>query len=390
MQKFDYLIIGGGAAGTTAAETVRQADPNASIAIIDQEGQRLYSRIMLADLAKGGKTEEQITLRRSDFYQDKQISLVFDKAIKLDPKAKTVHTVQGTIFNYNKLLLATGAKVRPWNVKGANLKGVVQLQTLADAQTVRELSEEAEKAVVVGGRFIALDFINIFLALGLEVTALVREEHFFEPVLDETGARILHRILEDAGVKIKTEIECVEVIGDNRVAGVKLNDGSEVPVQIVGVGIGVERNLELARMAGIKTNQGIITDQYLKTNRPDIWATGDCAEVINPESGEAALLGTWTNAVVQGRIAAFNMLGKPTAFAEVSSYTMELPGDKKISVVGDCEPAGKETVVRHQTELEYERIFLKDGRIVGATLVNYPADLPVLTDLIKKGKGLGL
>ncbi|MBI5913566.1 NAD(P)/FAD-dependent oxidoreductase [Candidatus Azambacteria bacterium] len=397
MEKVKYLIIGGGVAGTTAAETIRQQDPAGSCAIVSDEPYRLYSRIMLSkpNFFLEKIPFDQIWLKQDEWYPKNNITLIAGKkATALDTAAKTVTLDDSTSIVYDKLLLATGTCVRKWNSKGADKQNVFYLRMLDDAKQIIAKVKSTRSAVVVGGGFVGFEMCEMLRLAGIDVTLIIREPHFWDPLLDKRSGTLIEAALEKGGVRIMRNSQVKEVIGGESVEGVTLADGATLPADMIVVGIGTYCRVEWTAGSGIKTNRGIVTDEYLATSAPDVWAAGDGAEFKDVILGEQIQLGNWANAQMQGRVAARNMCGAHEQFRLVSFYVTGGFGIT-IAFAGDIRPTeglspehveGREVIARNAADgNSFSRIILKNGKIIGATMINNTKELTALTKLIEKG-----
>ena len=389
MEKIKYLIIGGGVAGTTAAETIRQQDPTGSCAIVSDEPYRLYSRIMLSkpNFFLEKIPFDQIWLKSADWYTQNNIMLIAGKrATALDTKAKTVTLDDGASIAYDKLLIAAGSCVRKWDIKGADKQNIFYLRALDDAKQIIAKVKTTKRAIVVGGGFVGFEMCDMLRLAGIDVTLVIREPHFWDPLLDELSGKRIEAALERGGVKILCNSLVTEAVGGDAVQGAILHNDSVLPADMIVVGIGTYCPLDWTAGSGITTNRGIITDEYLTTNASDVWAAGDGAEFNDVILGEQIQLGNWANAQMQGRIAARNMCGAHEQFRLVSFYVTGGFGIT-IAFAGDIRPAeGREIVARNAADgNSLSRIILKNGKIIGATMINNTKELAVITKLIEKG-----
>jgi NAD(P)H-nitrite reductase large subunit len=328
---------------------------------------------------------DQIWLKTEAWYKEKNIELVAGKtALKLDPTKKEVTLNDGTVIGYKKLLLAIGGVVREWDVP-APKNGVHYLRTLDHAKGVIANVKTAKQAVSIGGGFISFEMCEMMRLAGLDVTLMLRESHYWEPLLDETSGHIIESALEKGGVHILRNAEVSQVLGTETVEGVILKDGSQIPCQMIIAGIGLVCPTSWLKESGVATGRGVIANEYLETNIPDVWVAGDAAEFRDVILGEQIQLGNWVNAQMHGRTAAMNMMGKHTEFRLVSFYTTQGFGIG-IAFVGDVRPAPDRTIIpRGSAESgAYGRILVRDGKIIGATLINRTGELGLLAKLIEK------
>ncbi|MFA6603267.1 MAG: FAD-dependent oxidoreductase [Patescibacteria group bacterium] len=389
MAETRYLIIGGGVAGTTAADTIRKQDATGAITIVSDEPYRFYSRIMISKLHYflGKVPADQIWLKKEEWYRDNRVNLIAGRtAAKLDTAAKTVILDDGTMLGYDKLLLAIGIRARRWTVPGSDKQGIHYVRTLDDFKGITADVKTARQAVVIGGGAIGFEVCELFQASGLDTTLVIREPHYWDPVLDAGSGQMIEKALEKAGVKIVRGKYVTEAYGGERVEGVILESGEKLPCQIVSVGIGGVCPLDFAKAAGLATNRGLVANEYLETSAPDIWAAGDCAEYQDLIFGERTQFGSWSNAQSQGRTVGANMSGRHEPYRLVTFYAVSGLG-LSIAFIGSVAPpgAGRDVVPRGSPEANsYARLLLKDNRIVGATLMNRTADIGPISKLIEK------
>lgn len=392
MNEAKYLVIGGGVAGTTAAETLRQSDQEGRIVIVSDEPYRFYSRIMLSkpNFFLEKIPFDQIWLKTENWYPDNRIEFLGGrKAVQLDTAQKVVTLDDGNVWRYQKLLLATGAGARRWDVPGAEKEGVFALRTLDDAKGIIAQVKQTKEAVLIGSGFVSFEMADMLRLAGVAVTLVILESYYWEPVLDETSGRMIEKVLQGHGVKINHRAEVAEVLGEEAVTGVRLKDGRQLPCQLIIAGIGAVCATDLAQAAGIKVNRGILANEYLETSAPDVWTAGDCAEFHDLILGEQIVLGNWVNAQFQGKIAALNMTGRREPFKLVSFYTTSGFGIT-IAFVGDGRASGGREVVLRGSPQEnaYGRLIFQGGKLLGATLINLAREIGSVSKLIEAGQDL--
>ncbi len=410
MEKFRYLIVGGGVAGVTAAETIRENDPEGTIAVVSDEVHPLYSRVMLSkpNFFLGQIPFDQIWLKGQKWYDEKKITFLGGKiATSLDTKTKTLTLTDATKLKYDKLLLALGVQARRATMPGAGKKGVHYLRTLEDGKAIMEGIKTAKakangspKGITVGGGFISFEMANLLKLAGIDTTLLLRERYFWEPILDEQSGLMIEQAIEKAGIKILKQTEITKIIGNENVEGVIIKTPpstplgtSELACQLIMFGIGAINNIGIAKESGVATNRGILANEYLETSAPDIWTAGDIAEYKDLILDKTIQLGSWVNAHKQGQVAGLNMIGKKTPFKFVSFYTTQGFG-MNIAFVGDPSPSNVQhpmlnkiirASVENNSRIQLLIDTLDSGRkeLVGATLINKPAEMSLIAKLIE-------
>ncbi len=385
MKQIDYLVLGGGIAGTTAAEEIRSKDPNSSVTIITEEANRLYSRVQLPHYLRDEHPLQTVFVRTPESYVQKNIELkTSTKVTKIDTVNKIVKTDSGEDWVFKKLLVATGGKVNTLHLPGSELTEVVYLRTLENAQRVKELMAQSHDAVVIGGGFIGIEFAQSFIKHNLKTTAIVREKSFWESVVGENSAILLSQILTHYGVNILPESEVSHFLGEGKLQGVGLKNGSEVKADIAGVGIGIHMELSHLQDSGLRINKGVLTNEYLETSEPNIWAAGDIAEFFDPIQNKHHQLGNWANSSSQGRIVGLNMIGQKTVFETNSLYSISVFG-VNFSFLGNALADENTEIIERGSVMDGKiaRLLLVDDVIVGASLINMPIDRNHLNNLIK-------
>lgn len=384
---YKYLIIGGGIAGVTAAETIRQHDVRGSIAIISDEPHLLYSRVLLPSYIKKRISREKVFLRTLSDFESKNILLFLgERVVKIDAVRKEVFLASGRTIFFEKLCIASGGTPEPWGMAGAEgKKGIFCLQTLDDADAISAYLPEMRRAAVVGGGFIALEFLEFFLTHRIPVTLLCRNKNFFGNSLDGDGIELIHGNFEKHGIGFMFGDETAEVFGTDSAEGIVTKQNIKLSANVIGLGIGLSRRMEFLDASGIeKGERGIKTNEYLETSVADIWAAGDIAEFYDSVTGRQHVHGTWTNGFLQGGIAGLNMLGQKKPFRKVPSYSLANLG-LHITFLGETKQSdGVETTSRVNPSLSmYERFFIKEDRMIGAILINMFQDKAALARIIE-------
>jgi len=380
-----YLIIGGGVAGTTAASTIRQ---NSEITIVSDEPHYLYSRLMLSkpNFFLGKIPFDQIWLRDKKWYKTNRINFIGGKtAARLDHTNQQVTLDDGLILAYDKLLLATGVCPRPLPIPGIEKTGIHYLRTLDDGKSIIESVNEVKAAVTIGGGFISFEMANLLQLSGAKVSIIIREPRFWASILDATASSIIEQAIAESGVKLVLEAEVKEIQGKDKVTGVILKDNHIIACDLVICGIGAICNIDWLNESGVDIDRGILTDDHLKTNLPNIWGAGDAARFDDPILEEEVQLGNWVNAQEQGRVAALNMVGEDLLFTFVSFYTTH-GFDSSITFVGNVRPQKEyTTITRHgPADNQHAQLMIVENELVGAVLINQTAIMKVLTDIIRQ------
>ncbi len=262
-----YVIIGNGVAGTTAAETIRKNDPNCRVILIGDEPYPLYNRVALPPFIKRRVDRRKVTLRTVEAHAELGIDLrLCTRVISVDAADRTVVTSEGDELRYDALLVATGGRPNGLDVPGAELKGIYNFQYLDDALGILERVETAKVAVAVGGSYIAYELAEAFRHDGLETFWLIRGNRFLRRVLDEDGGAFVDDIATQAGVQTIYNDAVAEVKSDNgQVRTVVTQQGLHLKTDMLGIGVGLTMNMEFLSGTGVETRYGVLTNEYLET-----------------------------------------------------------------------------------------------------------------------------
>ena len=384
----DYLIVGGGIAGTSAADSIRQQAPSSTIIIVSEESYPLYGRLMLSKpgFVFNKIPLEAVFLKKVDWYANNKIQLLTGKSvISIDAQAQSVGLNDGAKIEYKKLLIASGLVPNKISVHGDSKSGIFYLRTLDDARNIINWMGQAKSAVCIGGGLIGFEMCNIFRLANLKTTLIIQEPYYWANLLCATAGKIVEKYLEKNDVSIICNDVVAEFLGNDDLAtSIKTKNNQYIECDIAVVGIGARSSHDILKSAGIKTNRGVLADEYLQTNIPNIWTAGDCTEFYSVIHGEGIQLGNWTNAQLQGKIAGLNMVGKNEVFKQVSFYSTHGFG-LNIVLIGDVViTSSKVAIARQKNDTSYEQFTIKDNKVVGAVLFNYQEDISVIVKLISE------
>ena len=357
------VIVGAGLAGATAAQTLRDEGFDGTITLVGAEKHYPYIRPPLSkDFLAGREDEQSLLPYTPGDYANKQIDLVLGDTVESINSSAGVVTLAGAgALEYGRLLLTTGATPRTLSVPGVTLPGVHYLRTLEDSKHLRaSLSHSGDdhprRVVLVGSGWIGMEVAATAKALGAEVTVLGREKIPLEGVLGPELGTMFKQRHEEAGVIFHVETTVAQIIESNgRAAGVITDMGQEVPADLIVAAVGVIPNTALAKAAGLVIDNGILTDQSMRTSDPTIFAAGDVANAYHPVTGRHQRSEHWANAINSGKVAAKAMLGQtavldniPYFYTDQFDLGMEYSGyaslarDAKLVLRGD--PASRKFI----------------------------------------------
>jgi len=387
-----YVIIGNGAAGIAAAQTIEKIDSRSEITIITDEPYLAYYRPLIPLIIDEERSPEEICRDKVELPRRALIRTAA-RAKRIDSKERTVLLDDGDSISYDRLLIAIGSSPRSLPVPGVTGHGVFFLRRLEDALAVKEAVRNAKRAVVVGGGRIGSKAAVALNKLGVKVSVVEKLDRLMPPQLDKAAASFFEKALQELGIEIITGQGISQILRqDGAVIGVLLEDGRTVAADMVLIAVGVKSNTELAQQAGIQVSTGIVVDSYMRTNVPVIYAAGDVVETTDVVSGEKMVSGIWTNAVEMGQTAGENMAGgkreSKGAFSVMNA--MELAGLAVISVGMIHPPAGKGyEVLVERKEKTYRKFVFRNDVLVGVLLVGKLDHAGTYTSLIREKTELG-
>jgi len=375
------VIIGAGQAGAQAIATLRAEGFEGSLTLIGDEAYPPYQRPPLSKAYLAGDfARERLFLKPDAFYAETgcelRLSLV---ATAIDRPRKTVGLSDGTKLSYDRLLLATGARVRQLPVPGAALAGVYYLRGIADVDALRQHFQPGTRLAIVGGGYIGLEVAAVAVKHGLKVTVIEAANRVMVRAASPQISAFYEKIHRANGVEFALGAMAERFEGDARAQGVSTNLG-RVEADVILAGIGIVPNCELAEAAGLACDNGISVDEYGVTSDPDIFAAGDCTSHPGFAGGRVRLESV-QNAIDQAKHAALAMVGKPLAYREVPWFWSD-QYDLKLQIAGLARP-GDRTVLRGNPETRKFSVFhLRDGVVAAVEAVNAAPDYIVGRRLI--------
>ena len=388
-----YVIVGNGIAGITAAQSIVRADQTAEVHIFGAEPYPYYRRPRLWEFIAGEIKQDALYFRPPDWYAERGIHLHLGIQVSsLYPTAHRLTLVDGSTVEYDRLLLAMGGRPFVPPFEGADKEGVFTLRTLDDALAMKAYARDVRNAAVIGGGLLGLETARALRTAGLEVTVIEFAPYLLPRQLDAEGAQVLQSLLETMGLRILTGAATEAIVGDEHATGVRLKagpehgrrDGRVVDGELVLISTGIRSRVELAREAGLEVNRGVIVDEQLRTSGADVYAAGDVAEF------EGRVYGIIPAATEQAQVAAANMVadGNATYSGTLPANTLKVVGID-LTCLGEATATGDEFVILREADPAggvYRRLTLRDGKIVGAILLGDTQSVRPVKQLIATGR----
>lgn len=380
------VIVGGGQAAGQAAASLRQEGCDDRILVLAEEPHIPYQRPPLSkQYLAGTQGLDRVHLRPASFYRTKNIEVRPGVRVeRLDPSGKTATCANGESIRYRKLLLATGARPRRLRVPGGDLPGVYYLRTIGDVDAIRADLRPGRRLVVVGGGYIGLEVAAVAVSLGARVTVLEMEDRVLQRVASAEMSAFYTTLHTGKGVVVRTRSPAAAFAGAARLDAVVCEDGARVAADLAVVGVGVTPNVELAAAAGLSCDDGIVVDEYARTDAPDVYAAGDCTNHPNAVLGRRLRLESVPNAMEQARVAAANLAaadGKARPYATVPWFWSD-QYDCKLQMVGFAAD-GEQSVTRGDpTSGSFATFHLRGLELVAADAVNSPREFMAARQLV--------
>ncbi|MGX7926376.1 nitrite reductase large subunit NirB [Tsuneonella sp. HG094] len=380
------VVIGNGMAGCRAVEELLARDAGRyRVTIFGAEPRVNYNRIMLSPVLAGEKSFDDIVINGHDWYDEHGIALIAgDPVLAIDRAAKTVTSRSGLTTVYDRLLIATGSDPFIIPVPGKDLPGVIGFRDMNDVETMLGAADKGGCAVVIGGGLLGLEAAHGLSLRGMKVTVLHLMPTLMERQLDEAAGWLLKQELEARGQTVLTGADTAEIIGSDKVEGVRLKDGTTIPADLVVMAVGIRPSVALARDAGLTVGRGIQVDDHMVTSDPAILAVGECVEHDGQVYGLVAPLWEMCRALADG------LVDQHTGYTgSVTSTKLKVSGIDVFSAGEFADVAGAEDIVlRDAARGVYKRVVVKDDRIVGAVLYGDTADGGWYFDLLKRGENI--
>lgn len=380
----NILIIGAGQAASQAANSLRQLGFQGRIRIFGNEGQPPYQRPPLSKAYMLGQMPaERLFFKAEEQWEKDNIDLKIDEEIiSIDAVNKSIKSKTGNQYEYDKLIIATGSKVRHLPAQGAQLSGVHYLKTIKDSDDLGAELDNAKNLVIIGAGYIGLEVAACAQKKGLNVTIIEAAPRILARVASPELSQFYENVHESAGVKILTQSGVAKINGAQKVESVTLGDGTNIDADVVLIGIGIIPNDEIAKSAGIICNNGIDVDENAKTSNPDIYACGDCANRMVDLYGQRMRLESVHNAIEQAKLAAANIMGQNAPKLDVPWFWSD-QYDLKLQIAGLAIGATK-TIIRGDMAARKFALFHIDdeNRILAIDAINSPPEFLVGKNLI--------
>ena len=361
----NYIIIGNGVAGTTAAKVIRKYDSQGTIKIFTDEAHPFYSRIRLMEYLAGEVDLRKLQIHSGSWYDQQKIKLFLNnRVVDIDAAGKAIITQSGERHHYDKLLLAEGSHSFVPPIKGSEKKGVFTLRNIKDAEEIKRFVGGKTKVLLIGGGILGLEVGNSLRKTGLKVSVAEFFPRLLPRQTDPESAALLQNRLEQMGLDFYLGVTSREIIGENQSQGLVLEDGRTIETDLIIISAGVRPNLSLAQKLNLKIGKGILVSDYMETGIPDIYAAGDSIE------HKGIVYGIWPASEKQGEIAGMNMTGNKAAYTGTTFSNLLKVAGIDLLAAGDIDPDRKQEsfIDRNPEDGTYRKLVIRENLIVGCLL----------------------
>lgn len=386
------VIIGNGISGITAARHIRKQSDH-EITVISAETDHFFSRTALMYIYMGHMKYEHTKPYEDWFWIKNRINLVKDFVTEVNTDAKSLHLKSGADIRYDVLILGTGSKPNKFGWPGQDLKGVQGLYSYKDLENMELYTEGINRAVIVGGGLIGIEMAEMLLSRNIPITFLVRESSFWNNILPPEESSMINRHILEHQVDLLLETELAEIIADDqgRVNKVRTKQGEEIHCQFVGLTAGVSPNIDFLKSSSIKTDRGILINEYFETNIQDVYAVGDCAQFRQPLPGRKPIEQVWYTGRMHGETLAQTICDKKTAYNPGIWFNSAKFFDIEYQVYGDIRnklPENQASLFwahengKHSIRIAYDR---SSTKVLGFNLMGIRYRHEVCDQWIKNG-----
>ena len=382
-----HLILGNSAAALSAVKAIRENDSTSNITLVSAENHYAYSPVLLPYYVSKKIKRSALFLADEHFYQQNGVELILgNPATRVDPQDRQVTLANDDILEYDNLLIATGSSPKALGIPGEETAGVFTLKTVDDADKLVKAAAGMADIVIMGGGLIGLQAANALYREGRNIKIIIGSKQPLSRNVDPSCAENVCQGIRECGMSILFETHAVSIEKAKNKLIVTLSSDKNLEADAVIIGKGVRANTQLVAESEIEVNYGILVDETMRTNVPNVFAAGDVAEGLNLITGERQVIATWPNACSQGRTAGINMAGGMDQNQGISSNICGFLGST-VASVGITNPENgdfEEVVSQDPAKGRYRKlVWNKKDELVGAVLMGKVADIGVISNLIR-------
>lgn len=387
MSKEPIIIVGAGQAAVQFIDSVRKAGFEGELILIGDELHLPYQRPPLSKGFLGGKiTEERLPIKPASFYEKNNVTMMLGELVtSINPDEDSISLKSGETISYGTLVFATGSRVRPLPVSGADLRGVHYVRTLDDINTAKTQMENTNNIAIIGAGFIGLEVAAVLSVLGKTITVIEAQSRVMERVIPPEFSTWYQNLHKGHGVDIQLERQVAALTGEGTVTGINLASGDTIDADMIFIGIGIISNVELASDAGMDVDNGITVDDKGFTSDPNIMAIGECSNHPNRFSSTGrARLESVQNAVDQAKVAALALMGEDVSYDDVPWFWSE-QYDTRLQIAGLSSGYDQMVIRGDMDSGSFSLMYFRDGNLIAVDSMNNVKDHMAARKIITQG-----
>lgn len=376
-----FLIIGNGAAGYYAANSIRSRNKKCKITMIAAENSLTYFRPQLSDYLSSSIPDSEFYVCPEQWYKDNHIEVLLNSPVEhINPDEKNIVLESGSTLQYDKLILANGSSNFVPPIDGANKDGVFTLKYLSDAAKIKDYIGKSKNAVIIGGGLLGLEAAWEMKKSGLEVTVVEFMNRLLPRQLDDEGYSLFKKSISNCGVNIILGDSVEKILGEEKVTGVSLKSGKTINTDIVLFSVGIRPNKNLGEKAGLAADKGIIVNDKMETSIKGIYACGDVCEY------NGRVYGNWPASIEMGTVAGANAVGDELYFADFVSSVIFSAMDTELFSCGSFTANSQSLSSQNPEKNTYEKLFFEDNKLIGGILIGDTKKSGKIMTAIQSGK----
>ena len=376
-QTKEYIIVGNGIAGLSAAETIRKNDENGKITVVSEENYLTYYRVKLSHFISKDFKDNELFIHNDQWYKERNIDLILGKTVnKIDTDSNELELSDGMKIKYDTLLLAVGSRPFVPPIKGSEKDGVFALRTIEDLKNAQSYFKNCSSITVLGGGLLGLEAAWAIKELGKDVNIVEFFPYLLPRQLDEGLSKELGRQLEENGLSLYLGAATDEILGNGKVEGVRLQDGREIKTDAILISAGIRPVLDIVKDSNIKFDKGIQVNSFMKTNVNNVYAAGDVAEL------NGMVVGLWGISGDQGKVAGQNMAGGNAEYKIPELNAMLTIGKLSVFSAGNIKDFDKTVEEVDETKNAHYKLFITNGKVVGGVVMNDMSKVPKVKKMV--------
>ena len=381
-----FVILGGGAAANSAAQTLREDGFQGRILMITQEQRLPYDRPNLSkEYLQGNAEPDWMPLRPESFYEEHDITVLLNKQVTgVDVKHRAIEFAHQEPLDFDVLLLATGGVPRTLNIPGASLGNVFTLRSQDDCDAIINQAAEGKRAVLIGASFISMEVAHSLIEKKVSVTVVAPEAVPFERVLGREIGEMICKYHEGTGVDFRLESTVTRILGDERLSGVELANGEKIDCDFVVMGVGVRPATDLLHGIELQPDGSVMVDDFLRVTE-DVYAAGDIVTFSDWRTGQPTRIEHWRVALQQGRCAAHNMVGKQTPYRSIPFF-WTIQGDVRLVYVGHAAKWDDIIIDGDLNAKKFIAYYVAKNEVLAAAGSNRYREMDLIEELMRVGR----